>query len=185
MHPARFQLQQANAESHRARLLAGRAAEASVRQQLAATLKPILDSAKLALPASFQDSDNKVADDLKTGREQASAAYSNADDLLDKVSNSTASDLQQSAHIARLFSAYGWQLFAAANGDKETAGKAHDIATAERDAATSNGAVLRNLPAELVAAPTTAPTTPAGETPAAPGTPAAPATPGTPAPPQG
>jgi hypothetical protein len=175
--PARFQIQQANADLHRARLFAGRAAEAGTRQQIAAMLKPILDAAKLKLPESFQDNDNKFADDFKNGREQAATAYKDADELLNNASNGSGSpEMQQAAHIARIFADYGWAQFATSTGDKETAKTAIDTAKAEVDAATSNGATIRNLPPELVKAPATAPTTaPSEATPAAP--PAAPATP--------
>ncbi|HSV14080.1 MAG TPA: hypothetical protein VLI90_07460 [Tepidisphaeraceae bacterium] len=177
LHPARFQMEQANAEVHRAQLLAGRAAEANARLQLAAHLKPILAEAKLQMPASFQDADNKVADDLKNAREQADASYKDASELLGTIAEGTAENLRQTAHIAKIFADYNWYLLSAAQGDKDAATKHLQSAQAERDVVVQGGVTPRNLPAELAVAPTTAPAAPAApgaptETPAAPAAPA-------------
>jgi hypothetical protein len=150
LNPARYRLQEASALVHRAELFAGRASEAATRQQVAATLTPILKSADLELPASLQDSDEKIAADLKDGREKATASYKDADELLSNVTQGSAPEPQKlAANIAKIFADYGWSLQAAAAGDETTAKNQLGAAKAARDEAIGAGAVLRNLPPEL------------------------------------
>ncbi len=157
--PAHFRLQQSNALLHRAALLAGKAAEANQRLQLVDTLKPILADAKLALPGSLQDNDNKIADDLKNGREQADLSYKASDELVSGIPDGTApDDVKNAARVASIFTQYGWYLLASSVGDKQSDDHLK-AALAQRDAAVQNNVHLGNLPPELAGspAPTTAP----------------------------
>ncbi len=170
LHSSRYHFQEANTESHRAALFAGQAAQAANLQQLAATLKPVLDEAKLSLPATLADADNKIADDLKNGREQADLAYKNADDLLNNIMNApyVSEDQKKAAEIAEIFNQYGWYLLSSSVGDKQAADHLK-AAQAQRDLLIQGGSTLTNLPPELAVA--AAAPAPAGTPGAAPATP--------------
>ncbi len=162
LSPAHYELLQADVEMHRAALFAGQAADAATLEQLAASLKPIADAAGLTLPPSLQDADNKIAEDLKNGREEADLAYKQADDLLSKIIEAgvVPDETRKAAHIARIFTQYGWYLLADSVGDNQA--QAHlQAAEAERDSVTQGGQTLTNLPAELVVAAAPAAGTPA------------------------
>jgi hypothetical protein len=175
LHSSRYHLQEANTEIHRAALFAGQASQAADLQQLAAVLKPILDSAKLSLPPSLADSDNKIADDLKNGREQADLAYKNADDLLNNIMNApyVSEEQKKAAEVAEIFTQYGWYLLSSSVGDKQ-AGDHLKAAQAQRDLLIQGGSTLNNLPPDLAVAaagPAPAAGSPTGTPGAAPATP--------------
>jgi hypothetical protein len=159
--PARYRLQEANAEQHRASLFVGRVNEASTRSQTAANLKAVLDDAKLTMPAMFDDSDNKIAQSIDEGHKDADLAYNNASDLLTGIIDGAApKEQQQAATIARIFNQYGWSLLAASAGDTQKADEHLKDAKDARDQAVSTGAVLTNLPPDLAMAKSTAAPTP-------------------------
>lgn len=153
LSPARYRLQEANTEIHRAALFAGQADSAASLGQLAATLKPILDVAKLSLPPTLADSDNKIADDLKNGREQADLAYKNADDLLSNIMQApfVSEDHKKAAEVAEIFNQYGWYLLSSSVGDQQAADHLK-AAQAQRDSLIQGGSTLNNLPPELAVA---------------------------------
>jgi hypothetical protein len=170
LHPGRYRLQEANTEVHRAALFAGQAAEATSLQQLAATLKLVLDAAKLSLPPSLADADNKIADDLKNGREQADLAFKNSDDLLKDIPDApfASEDEKKAAKVAEIFTQYGWYLLDASIGDPQAADHLK-AAQAQRDDLIQSGVTLTNLPPELaVAAAAPAPAGTPGATPPTP-----------------
>lgn len=154
LNPARFRLQKAGALVHRAELFAGRAAEAATRQQVAATLTPILKDADLTLPESLQDNDGKIAEDVKSGREKALESYKDADQVLSDVIQGSAPEPQKlAANIAKMFADYGWSLTAAAAGDATTAQSQLAAAKIARDSITPASAMPQSLPPALAVAP--------------------------------
>jgi hypothetical protein len=153
VHPARYRLQQAIALDRRAAEASARAAEAAAVQQLAATIKPIVADLQQPLPGVLQDSDNKLADDVKSGRELADTSYQSADEQLKGITEGSApEDQKHAARLASIFTQYGWYLLGSSVGD-QTAGSHLDEAKAQRDEIQQNGADIKGLPAELVAAP--------------------------------
>ena len=169
LSPARYRLQEANTEIHRAALFAGQADSAASVEQLAATLKPILDVAKLSLPPTLADADNKIADDLKNGQEQSDLAYKNADDLLNTVMDApfVPEEHKNAAATADIFAQYGWYLLSSSVGDAQAA--AHlQVAQTQRDKLIQSGVTLNNLPPQLAVAATPAPAAAPGAAPTAP-----------------
>jgi hypothetical protein len=136
---------------------------------LAATLKPILDVAKLSLPPTLADADNKIADDLKNGQEQSDLAYKNADDLLNTVMDApfVPEEHKNAAATADIFAQYGWYLLSSSVGDAQAA--AHlQVAQTQRDKLIQSGVTLNNLPPQLAVAATPAPAAAPGAAPTAP-----------------
>jgi hypothetical protein len=160
MHPARYKLQQAIALDRRAAEALARASEAAAVLQLAATLKPILGELQQPLPAVLDDSDNKLADDVKTGRQLADASYQTADEQLKNIiEGSAAEDQKRAARLASIFTQYGWYLLGSSVGD-QTAAAHLDEAKAQRDEVLQNGSEIKGLPAELVVVPAAPAATP-------------------------
>jgi chromosome segregation ATPase len=158
MHPARYQLQEARALDRRAALAAGRAADANAVSQLAQNLKPILDQLQVALPAPLNDSDNKIAGDIKTGRQLADESYDAANELLAGIGEGSASEDQKNgARISSIFTQYGWYLLSSSANDPKAATAHLEEAKAQRDAVIENGFDPKLLPLELAVTPKPAP----------------------------
>jgi hypothetical protein len=158
MHPARYQLQGARALERRAALAAGRAADANAISQLAQNLKPTLDQLQEALPAPLNDSDNKIAGDIKTGRQLADESYDAANELLKGVDEGSApEDQKNAARISSIFTQYGWYLLSSSANDPKAATAHLDEAKAQRDAVVQNGFDVKLLPPELAVSTTPTP----------------------------
>jgi hypothetical protein len=157
MHPARYALQEAAALDKRAALALARADNAMAVQQLAAVLKPALEPTGQTLPAVFQDSDNKLATDVKSGRQLADLSYAAAVELLDNISGGSASeDQRHAARVATVFTQYGWYLLGSSVGDKNAASHL-DVA---KQAVKESDTPIPNLPSELALAPAPTPAAP-------------------------
>ena len=156
--PARAKLLEAQVQVRRAQLFAGQADIAQLRLDTAAAVKPAFDAAQVALPPGLTDSDNKIAGDRKNGIEGATEAYTTADTLLAGLETGAAPpDQQKAARLARLFTDYGWSLWANDQNDTAGAGDHLKTAQAERDYLLQGGGTIASLPSDLAVAPATQP----------------------------
>jgi hypothetical protein len=180
VNPADDRLQQATAEHTLATLLTDHAALLYSRARLASALGPILQAAKITPPADLPaEADLKAQAD--SARENASAAFKSADDLLAALIENSAyatAEQKNQATVARLLSLYSASQLAALAGDEKQAKSQLQQALALRDAAVRDNISLPALPPDLAPAPTpAAPATPAPAGGAAPAPAATPATP--------
>ena len=169
-----FRLAEAEAEHSLGNLHNEHALQLQERQQVAAQIAKTLQDAGITMPPVLA----AAQAEHKAAAEAANAAYTSAaQKFIDVYQGSAPKELQNSAHISRMFSLYGQYL----GGDKSKLAEAK-AEVAEAFAERTDDPLVRSLPAELRAAVPTAPagggaTPPAGATPADPATPGAAATP--------
>jgi hypothetical protein len=150
LDPSNYRLLQAHAELQLADFFARSAAEAKVRLDLLAQVKPIIDAAKLTILPTLDDSDSSIAEQLKKDQASARDAYKEAADLLDKTATGTsAADQRAGAQVQLIFAHYGWYQLEAAAGNAQEAGTHLDAAKVALGDAKNNDAVIPQLPPEL------------------------------------
>jgi hypothetical protein len=155
--PATYRFLQADAQLQAAEFYAATASEAKVRLDGIDRLKAIITDARLSLPATLDDSDGSIADQLKKAQQSAREAFKNASDLLGNLADGSAPpEIKSGAEIQQIFTQYGLYLLEQSTGDPADAQDAAAHLSAARAAvstAVSDGLTLPALPAELSASP--------------------------------
>jgi hypothetical protein len=157
--PATYKLGQAEANQLRGTINASQAISQIGQQRMIETLQPILAAAKLELPAALNQP--SLPTEVQRTTDKANATYDEAAKLYLEASDAApdTSSAKNAARIGRIFSLYGKVMLARATGKAEDAASFLAEATAARDVATENKAVLPAMPVELIVIPTTRPTT--------------------------
>jgi hypothetical protein len=165
LDPAQYRFLMATAQLDRAQFYARAAAEAKTVADLAAAVKPVLDTAGLTVPVALDDATGAMASAVQTNQKLAADGFKDAVESLSDVSEGSdvPPELKQGALVQAMLAQYDWSLLAAATGDAPGASTHLASAKAARDTAIGDSAPLPPmLPADLVppAAPSAAP--PAG-----------------------
>jgi hypothetical protein len=156
MHPATFRLHQAAAKRTLAAILGTEAMELTMRMDLRNLLQPILEAAGLTVPDELQ------APNVEREREQrltdANAAYKEADELLQNITEGQATqDVQNASYVARILTLYGWSQLNRQSGDTQGAQERLELAQQVKSTAVERQIALPALPEGLGgAAPATA-----------------------------
>jgi hypothetical protein len=156
INPAAYKLGQAN--QLRATVNASRAISLLAQQRMMDTLQPILAAAKLEMPQSLDP--EALPAEVQRTMEKANAMYDAAAELYLEVTEAPQEiSAKNAARIGRIFALYGKVMLARATDKPEEAQQFLAEATAARDVALENKAVLPAMPVELIVVPTTQPAT--------------------------
>lgn len=157
--PEAYQLQKAAVLQTYAQTKASQAYSLQKLVDLAAFLNPIIQKASLTPPADLAALAAQEAN-AKTARADADKSFTEADQLLKQLENSSSKNTATILHILTL---YDWSNLAAASGDAQNASARLQAAKAMAENAARNNVPLPALPPQVAPAPApaAAPTPPA------------------------
>ena len=168
LDPALYRFLRATAQVDLAEFHARAAGEARAVADLAAGVKPVLDTAGLTVPVGLDDPTGGAGTSAQSDQKLAVAGFKDATEGLTDVSEGSdvPPELKQGAIVQAMLAQYGWSLLASGAGDAQEAATHMATAKTDRDNAVNEGAPLPAiLPTALAlpaaAAPGAAPAMPA------------------------
>jgi hypothetical protein len=151
LDPSSYRFLEADVDMQKASFLTQAAAEDKVRLDLLERMKPLLTAAQLTVPPKLDDADGSIALQMKNSLTSADESYKNATELLSSISEGIGAPEQKSAaQVQLIFAQYGWASLLAAQGDAQKSAEHINYARNAVAAATTDGATLPSLPAELM-----------------------------------
>ncbi|MGB7158743.1 MAG: hypothetical protein WBD40_11790, partial [Tepidisphaeraceae bacterium] len=145
VNPAVYKLGQAEANQMRATLHTSQAISLLGQQRLMQQLQPILEGAKLEMPAALTG--QSIDTELQRTTELANTTYDEAAKLYEEVASAPQDiSAKGSARVGRIFSIYGKVLLARAGGNAQQAAELLELARGVRDTATQEKTPLPPMP---------------------------------------